>query len=148
MQQQALSDTVQKTAILAHLKATEEQLLLQIGIDRSRIIRFSDLDDRGHLSSCLATLDQILPSEYIRAPFERLLDPDDGDLLEKQFANDLEKVTETKNDYVTEFETFKHNILRSSLIATVFAQSIQKSGSFCIYLKSIQELYGAMTKEL
>ena len=130
VQQQALSDTVQKTAILAHLKATEEQLLLQIGIDNSRIIRFSDLDDRGHLSSCLATLAQIPPSEYIRVPFERLLDSHDRELLEKQFANDLEKVIETKNDYFTEFEIFKQNILRSSLIATVFAQSNPEIGQF------------------
>ena len=130
VQQQALSDTDQKTAILAHLKATEEQLLLQVGIDKSRIIRFSDLDDPRHLSSCLATLEQIPPSEYIRVPSERPLDTRDDDLLEKQFKNDLVKVIETKNDYVTEFETFKQNILRSSLVATVFAQSNPEIGQF------------------
>ena len=130
LQQQALPNTDQKTAILAHLKATEEQLLLQIGIDKSRIIRFSDFDDPRHLSSCLANLAQIPSTEYIRVPFERLLDSHDDDLLEKQFKNDLEKVIETKNDYFTEFEIFKQNILRSSLIATVFAQSNPEIGQF------------------
>ena len=130
VQQQALPPTTQKTAILDHLAATENQLLLQIGIDKQRIIRFSDLDDPNHLAACHATLAEIPSSEYIRVPFERLLDPEDNALLENQFANDLEKVIETKNDYFTDFETFKQAILRSSLIATVFAQSNPEIGHF------------------
>ena len=121
---------IRKQPFLLILKQQKNQLLLQIGIDKSRIIRFSDLDDPRHLSSCHATLAQIPTSEYIRVPFERLLDSDDSDLLENQFANDLEKVIETKNDYFTDFETFKQAILRSSLIATVFAQSNPEIGQF------------------
>ena len=130
VQQQALPLTAQKTAILDHLAATENQLLLQIGIDRQRIIRFSDLDDPNHLAACHATFAQIPSAEYIRVPFERLLDPDDGDLLEKQFTNNLEKMIEEKDDYFTDFETFKQAILRSSVIATVFARSNPEIGQF------------------
>ncbi|WP_158025047.1 hypothetical protein, partial [Candidatus Protochlamydia sp. W-9] len=65
----------------------EEELLRQIGL--RKIIRFDNLEDTSHLSSCLATFSEKFEKGPICVSSSQCLDPDDERLLEDRFKNSL-----------------------------------------------------------
>ena len=119
----------QKT-ISTHLEQTEDQLLAQMGINKSRVIRFADLESPATRQLCFNTLSRIPSSERIRVSYWPRLDPNDQDLLQGRFTKDLMVAIKTKRDFQTEFEIFKQNLLKTSLINTVMSESNPEIGQF------------------
>ena len=117
-------------SISDHLEQTEAQLLTQIGLDKSRVIRFVDLENPTARQVCFKTLSEIPDSEHIRVSYWPRLDPNDQVLLKGRFTHDLMVAIKAKKDFQTEFEVFKQNILKTSLINTIMGESNPEIGQF------------------
>ncbi|WP_039361115.1 hypothetical protein, partial [Candidatus Protochlamydia amoebophila] len=130
-QQMPLPETGPKAESRKRLQEREEELLRQIGL--REIIRFDNLEDTSHLSSCLATFSENFEKGPICVASSQLLDPDDERLLEDRFKNSLKLEMKNLKDYDIKFKNLKvfvQSVLESSLINTIFSQSNPEIGQF------------------
>jgi energy-coupling factor transporter ATP-binding protein EcfA2 len=123
-----LPDTELKMKSRARLQEIENMLLGAIGL--KKLIRFDDLENREHLTSCQGALSGAKDGA-IRVNAQHKLDPDEEILLRHRFKNDLmQKIGVQKdcNFEMNEFEDVKKRILESSLINTIFSQTNPEIG--------------------
>ncbi len=126
-----LPETEEKKKHRNILQEKESKISKQIGL--KNVIRFCDLEDPQYLFKCFKTLSQIPKDEFICVNSDHHLDPNDKELLEDRFINDLIKEMNAKKNYPVDFRDFQifvHNVLESSLINAIFLQSNPEIGEF------------------